>query len=110
MDNRWYLIAEDKYCAFCNSLDLHEKMDIVLSASCVNKTFQASQLKILNELFYRALSYCCEEALDYSSTSLLLLALERELVYLTTWEQDNSDSLVRFQNTVSCKFKTDIHC
>ena len=101
---KWYSISEESYCAFCSSANAQEKMTILQTASQLNSILCASQRKVVEELFYRALIYSMQNQFTYSTLQIFLMVMQVELEHLLDvpcGQRDAPSPLLRFQDTVS---------
>ncbi len=101
---KWYSISEEAFCAFCSSENAQEKMTILQTASQLNSILCASQRKVVEELFYRALTYSMQCEFSYNTLQVFLMVMQVELEHLLDLPSGQSDAhsaLLRFQDTVS---------
>jgi len=101
---RWYVVSEDVYDCFCRSENVLERWKLLDKTSEITNFYCESQLKVIDELIYRALSYSCDVQLDFQSMDTLLMLLEKELLHLTRARMPESTEhfspLQRFQDSV----------
>mmetsp|Transcript_54582 Transcript_54582/g.95427 ORF Transcript_54582/g.95427 Transcript_54582/m.95427 type:complete len:181 (+) Transcript_54582:7-549(+) len=101
---KWYSISEESYCAFCSSANAQEKMTILQTASSqLNSILCASQRKVVEELFYRALIYSMQNQFTYSILQIFLMVMQVELEHLLdvpSGQRDAPSPLLRFQDTI----------
>lgn len=100
---RWYVVSEDMYDCFCRSENVLDRWKLLSRSSEIKNLYCESQLKVIDELIYRALFYCCEVRLDFQSMDILLMLLQKELLYLARRMPESTEQLTpiqRFQDLV----------
>lgn len=100
---KWYCLSEEGFSAFCSSANALEKMSILRATSQLKAILCASQQRIVDELFYRALVYSEQCQFKYITASILLMVIQSELDHLldlSIGDTNSHSALFRFQDTV----------
>lgn len=101
---RWYTISEEEYCAFCSVEGGQEQIRILRTSSQLKNVLCASQQRVVEELFYRALVYSHQCQFKYSTAKVLLVVIQNELEQLfdlSNGDTDTHSTLLRFQEKAS---------